>query len=275
MEPQTQNIVETKPNNPLFQVTPHSKYLAIFLFIVLPFIGAWIGYQYALNNKVVTTETIPNTIISNTMQPELVASSSAVVSPAEVVSIGESINNYKNPEYGVEFSYPKTKIYLMTDPKVPNQVELYLNESMNDGEQAPSSVKALTYAPPEILMHRAYIIEIKALSDYVNKNVSAGYEYRYDSKTNSLVCMSRINSADGFNPCTELSDMEVGKTEAGSNIYMFESGDGGYATKSYVVALPSKNAIISFSTFKTEYYDGWLSGPELDNLIQVVLKSVK
>ena len=56
---------------------------------------------------------------------------------------------------------------------------------------------------------------------------------------------------------------------------MFGSGDGGYATKSYAVALPSKNAIIEFSTYKTEYYDGWLSGPALDSLIQDVLKSVK
>ena len=50
---QEQNILKTeieeplsKPN-PLVSVTPLSKYLAMALFIVMPFIGGWIGYNYS------------------------------------------------------------------------------------------------------------------------------------------------------------------------------------------------------------------------------------
>jgi hypothetical protein len=45
MEPQineAQNVIE-----PLTKVTPLSKYLAMALFIILPFVGGYIGYMYA------------------------------------------------------------------------------------------------------------------------------------------------------------------------------------------------------------------------------------
>jgi len=43
--------------NPAYQVTPLSKYLALLLFIILPFLGAWIGYEYA-PERVVEVEKI-------------------------------------------------------------------------------------------------------------------------------------------------------------------------------------------------------------------------
>jgi hypothetical protein len=46
MEPEIQNI-EPKQTHPVFTVTTLSKYLALALFILLPFIGGYIGYVYA------------------------------------------------------------------------------------------------------------------------------------------------------------------------------------------------------------------------------------
>lgn len=43
----TKNTEVTKEKHPVFEVTPLSKYLALILFIVMPFIGGWIGYTYA------------------------------------------------------------------------------------------------------------------------------------------------------------------------------------------------------------------------------------
>ena len=242
----------------------------MLLFIILPFIGAWIGYQYGLNTNVQNIFTPPESVKMDS-QPELVTNTPTQVSENEV---SNNLEKYINNQYGVEFTYPKDKI-----------VSLTLNQS-NEGSLAEilevvNGVTKYTQVIPlgtpqeEIALTRSYNFKIYPLNEYIVKNVPAGYEYRYDTKTNSLVCMSRINSADGYNPCTELSDKKVAKTDAGSDIYLFDSGDGGYATKSYVVALPIKNAIISFSTYKTEYYDGWLSGPALDSLMQDVLKSVK
>jgi hypothetical protein len=45
MEPENTAVKSTSRLN---QVTPLSKYLAMVLFIAMPFIGGWIGYQYAM-----------------------------------------------------------------------------------------------------------------------------------------------------------------------------------------------------------------------------------
>lgn len=47
-ELQNQEVVEIKSEkHPVFQVTKTSKYLALLLFVLLPFIGGWVGYTYA------------------------------------------------------------------------------------------------------------------------------------------------------------------------------------------------------------------------------------
>lgn len=57
MEPENlnQEAVQVKQTSPLHKVTPLSKYLAAALFIILPFVGGWIGYMYA-PEKVVEIE---------------------------------------------------------------------------------------------------------------------------------------------------------------------------------------------------------------------------
>jgi hypothetical protein len=54
MEPQTTNQMMSEPEQkcpwyqPLCKVTPVSKYLAMAIFVALPFIGGYVGYQFAL-----------------------------------------------------------------------------------------------------------------------------------------------------------------------------------------------------------------------------------
>jgi hypothetical protein len=58
MEPKiNEPVSETKEVSPLHQVTPLSKFLAMVLFIIMPFLGGWIGYRYA-PEKVITIEQI-------------------------------------------------------------------------------------------------------------------------------------------------------------------------------------------------------------------------
>lgn len=54
-ETHAQEFVQVEQKSVLHQVTPLSKYLAMALFIILPFIGGWIGYTYA-PEKVVEVE---------------------------------------------------------------------------------------------------------------------------------------------------------------------------------------------------------------------------
>jgi hypothetical protein len=53
----TQTEGQVLQNNVVNRVTPLSKYLAMVLFILLPFVGGWIGYQYA-PEKVVEIEKV-------------------------------------------------------------------------------------------------------------------------------------------------------------------------------------------------------------------------
>lgn len=46
-ETQEQEVAQVEQKSTLHQVTPLSKYLAMTLFIILPFLGGWIGYMYA------------------------------------------------------------------------------------------------------------------------------------------------------------------------------------------------------------------------------------
>jgi len=57
MELENLNIAAEKPLSVLHKVTPLSKYLAMVIFIIMPFIGGWIGYNYA-PEKNVLVETI-------------------------------------------------------------------------------------------------------------------------------------------------------------------------------------------------------------------------
>jgi hypothetical protein len=61
MEPENINneteVVEVEQVSRLHTVTPLSKYLALVLFVILPFLGGWIGYNYA-PEKVVEIERV-------------------------------------------------------------------------------------------------------------------------------------------------------------------------------------------------------------------------
>lgn len=73
----------------LHKVTPLSKYLAMALFVALPFLGGWIGYTYA-PEKVVEVETMPEN--KATTKPEV---EEPAVSNSQTVT---TIENPQNPE---------------------------------------------------------------------------------------------------------------------------------------------------------------------------------
>lgn len=79
IEPQSQ----LNSKSPLMEVTPLSKYLAMALFVTLPFIGGWIGYKYAPEkivevDQIVYRKTEP--VVSTTNET---TSADAVLSPYE------------------------------------------------------------------------------------------------------------------------------------------------------------------------------------------------
>jgi hypothetical protein len=78
------------------QVTPLSKYLAMTLFVAMPFIGGWIGYTFA-PEKIVEVEKV---IIKEAPVYQINGYSE------EKSNATSTWNIYRNDEFGFEISYP-------------------------------------------------------------------------------------------------------------------------------------------------------------------------
>jgi hypothetical protein len=84
-----------------FKTTPLSKYLTIALFILLPFVGVYVGYRY-MPERVVGTESSPKE------GGELVQSANVIEAnvPAEYLSsVYRVVHVVKNPYYSKESKY--------------------------------------------------------------------------------------------------------------------------------------------------------------------------
>ncbi|MES2966932.1 MAG: hypothetical protein V4668_04030 [Patescibacteria group bacterium] len=128
MEPQ-QNEVESVIA-PLKKVTPLSKYLALFLFIILPFVGAYIGYKLA-PEKVVEVERVKflDRIASDSPKPN---HPFYVVNFKKEVSAGHaSVANlaFTNSNYKVTFDYLTS---IVISPAIENN-ELYVTSKEKKG----------------------------------------------------------------------------------------------------------------------------------------------
>jgi hypothetical protein len=89
MEDLEQNEVADVKPSPLHTITPLSKYLAMVLFVILPFLGGWIGYSYAPERVVIhEEETSKNTGLKpSDSQKEIVKPESGLEekSPQEIL----------------------------------------------------------------------------------------------------------------------------------------------------------------------------------------------
>jgi hypothetical protein len=89
--------VENQPH-PVNQITPVSKYLAMVLFVLLPFVGGYVGYRLA-PEKVVEVQKVPSNTFDNTKVPEdtnLLNDNSA------------QYKRFENSTFGFSFDYPAT-----------------------------------------------------------------------------------------------------------------------------------------------------------------------
>jgi hypothetical protein len=82
----------------LFQVTPLSKYLAMILFVLMPFIGGWIGYHYAPEKVIeverVVVEKLQKNIENKSSLDVVVFEFKAVLEESVVAEIGQPIEGF-------------------------------------------------------------------------------------------------------------------------------------------------------------------------------------
>jgi hypothetical protein len=138
MEPQvneTESIIA-----PLKKVTPLSKYLALGLFIVLPFLGGYVGYTFA-PEKVVEVERVVET--ENEVEVESAQDS---VTAGHESSLTESIT-YTDNKYNFSLQYPAK--YGVLQPKYypgnKADSESLLHLMSEDGQKVVTSLYGSKY----------------------------------------------------------------------------------------------------------------------------------
>jgi hypothetical protein len=159
----------------LFRVTPLSKYLAMALFIVMPFIGGWIGYTYAPEKVVENTVAKKEISYINSLErstPDAVHQ--LYFETLAVSNSGTKQYVYDNPYEGyfpVALLYKDTNIYdaastsnfglFRTEPII--WIEPYNNKSL----------KSLLHVSPDgtyMAVRRWQAIDDKSASDMLCKN---------------------------------------------------------------------------------------------------------
>jgi hypothetical protein len=130
MENETQEevVTQVEQKSSLHQVTPLSKYSAVALFVILPFIGGWIGYTYA-PEKVVEVERVIEVekVITKEVVIEIPAENSFDKNSETLTTIRTSRNNqtpqlltikdyqYNNGSYSVDFSFVSRRTVMKDD----------------------------------------------------------------------------------------------------------------------------------------------------------------
>lgn len=97
MESEQTNTTPEPNQNIWTKVTPFSKYLAMILFILLPFVGGYVGYRYA-PDKVVEMDVIE--VSSTTNEPEDMHVKTQSTTLDDMIS-------YTSPVFGITFMFPE------------------------------------------------------------------------------------------------------------------------------------------------------------------------
>jgi hypothetical protein len=84
--------------SPLHTVTPQSKYLAMALFVILPFVGGWIGYKYA-PEKIVEVEKV--VLIEQ-------GEGTNLVNEKADTQVNDNSSTYTDQDFNFSFNFPVT-----------------------------------------------------------------------------------------------------------------------------------------------------------------------
>jgi hypothetical protein len=203
MEPE--NIV-AEEKHVLCRVTPVSKYLAMILFIVVPFLSGWIGYEIALSNSV--PEIVMPTPATTTKTIDRVSASDVVTSSSAEMAI----SNQSIVESDWEFYVPEELRFTLLFT-TPNESAYY--ESGIPGSSACCRI----YRYDDNTNHYSYVTHVDIIDDEISP---------------SKRFFARANVEDG-KETVEVFSTETGELvkslEAagqGQTIVSSECGYGGY-----------------------------------------------
>lgn len=137
MEPE-QHVQDTTPLNKWNQATPLSKYLAMALFVALPFIGGWIGYTYA-PEKIVEVEKI--VVKEVPIEKEVVTNAGEVmkrIDSAELLKDDSGFKIFTGLYNGStqEYSLPNPEIYSLVSFNSEDHLSTIVQKPINEMQRS-------------------------------------------------------------------------------------------------------------------------------------------
>lgn len=115
--------MQVEQKSQLHQVTPLSKYLAMALFIILPFVGGYVGYIFA-PEKVVEVEKV-------VIQEVVVVKEIEVTPQKSEGSYSVETKTYRDDDLGITFEYPAVWGEITIDNEVGNCSAGYTADDCN------------------------------------------------------------------------------------------------------------------------------------------------
>ncbi len=98
---------------PLKKITPASKYLALVLFITMPFIGGWIGYTYGPEKVVEVERVVIQTNESTNSSDWTLSKPDKVVSPREELSRAQYLKQDYEKRTGQTYEVSSTSVRII------------------------------------------------------------------------------------------------------------------------------------------------------------------
>lgn len=205
MNPETNNrMIESNANvtvakipHPVNQVTTISKYLALALFIFLPFIGGYIGYVYAPDEIMEESIQINHTIVRN-------------IDTNQVNQSGESLYYFASYDDVVEYMSSVADPHLDWKNKVKDKLKVIENVTFSEPDLLDTNERYSLYfvltssTSDELIFSRGSLIKggepigIYTLSKSDNKFYQKDVDTTIPSLTVEVV--REFNSAEAWNP---------------------------------------------------------------------------
>ncbi len=174
---ESENNIGEVQENLLNKVTPLSKYLAMALFVILPFIGGWVGYTLA-------PEKIVDSVVVREVEVEKL-----VELPVPTNETVTNTKTYEDSELGFAFDYPADWGEITTHNESGTCPQGYVADNCN---QRYLIAKGATFLSAETRGHSDYPIGRGAFWGDNASNISSNYLSKCES--NNKVCTVVTNN---------------------------------------------------------------------------------
>lgn len=243
MNPENNNeMIATLPNDPLVkqphpvnQVTRVSKYLALTLFVILPFIGAYVGYKFGDNEQISNVDLIVTAVENKKDNLDTSPNISQVDTNFDTknseTAIFSSIDGqalFNDPELGISFTYPVS------------WGEIALNYEEDYCENKDQKCKFYTFAPSNDPV-RIFLVAQTLNKPLIGRGAFWGDSMNYSLKKETTD-LCRANDL-----CTVLTNSHSLNFTKQTNVHSCEEGEGCEGKGDYYQLFHPGSGLVKFS----------------------------